>query len=115
MAWVDIIGPMDSKEHSFQVKPGDHNGDQFNVYGLQSTGEGNTGKYSREEVEVMLVHEGLFEVSCQHEGESLTATLKKGDIITFPKGSVRHIAPKGEGFAYFVVGGDYPDAPTLIS
>ena len=115
MAWIDIIGPLNSKDHNFQVKPGDHNGDQFNVYALQSTGEGDTGKYRRDEVEVMLVHQGLFEVACQHEGETLTATIKDGDIITFPKGSIRHIAPKGEGFAYFVVGGDYPNAPKLVS
>lgn len=115
LTYYDIIGPMDSEGHNFQVKPGDKNGDKFNVYGIESTAPGRTGKYSREVVEVMLVHRGEFEVTCEHEGESLTATLQDGDIISFPKGAVRSIAPLGEGFAYLVVGGDYPDAPMLHS
>jgi len=111
LTYYDIIGPMDSKDHNFQVKPGDKNGDQFNVYGIESSGAGHTGTYSREAVEVMLVHRGEFDISCKHEGETLHATLKDGDIISFPKGAVRSISPLGEGFAYLVVGGDYPDAP----
>lgn len=113
--WTGIIGPEDSKTTHFHVKPGDKNGDQFNVYGLQASGKGRTGKYLREEVEVMLVHEGKFKISCRHNGETLTATLKNGDIFTFPKGSVRNIMPQGAGFAYFIVGGDYPPTPKLVS
>ncbi len=113
--WVDVIGPADSEGHRFQVKPGDHNGDQFNVYGLKAKAKGDTGTYSRDEVEVMLVNRGQFEVSCEYEGQTLYTTLKDGDIISFPKGSSRRIQPLGEGFAYFVVGGDYPDAPEIKS
>ncbi|TAG39988.1 MAG: hypothetical protein EAZ32_08230 [Cytophagia bacterium] len=113
MFWVDVIGPEDSVGHLFQVKPGDHNGDQFNVYGLKAASEGHTGTYSRDEVEVMLVNRGEFEVSCQHNGETLQTIMKSGDIISFPKGAVRSISPKNAGFAYFVVGGDYPQNPTL--
>ncbi|MEJ7740237.1 MAG: hypothetical protein WKF97_22680 [Chitinophagaceae bacterium] len=111
LKWIDIIGPADSKEHNFQVKPSDHNGDQFNVYGLEATGVGETGKYSREEVEVMLVHRGEFQVSCGFDGTSMKETMKDGDIMSFPKGSLRNIQALKEGFAYFVVGGDYPAPP----
>ncbi|MGK0363272.1 MAG: quercetin dioxygenase-like cupin family protein [Saprospiraceae bacterium] len=113
LRWVDVLGPSDSEGHKFQVKPGDPKGDQFNVYGLQADDKGKTGKYSREEVEVMLVHRGKFQITCEHEGERLTATLNMGDIFTFPKGSVRSITAKTYGFAYFVVGEDYPTAPVL--
>jgi hypothetical protein len=37
--------------------------------------------------------------------------MNDGDIISFPKGSVRNVKGLGECFAYFVVGGDYPAAP----
>jgi quercetin dioxygenase-like cupin family protein len=111
LQWIDIIGPADSKGHNFQVKPSDRNGDGFNVYGLQASGIGETGRYSRDEVEVMLVHRGEFEVSCEYDGASITETMKDGDIMSFPKGSVRNVKGLKEGFAYFVVGGDYPAAP----
>jgi hypothetical protein len=114
LQWIDIIGPADSNEHNFQVKPSDGNGDGFNVYGLQATGTGETGSYSREEVEVMLVHRGEFHVSCEADGTSINETMKDGDIISFPKGSVRNIKALKEGFAYFVVGGDYPAAPKKL-
>ncbi len=114
LRWFDIIGPENSEGHQFQVKPGDHNGDQFNVYGLQCDSKGKTGKYSRDEVEVMLVHRGKFQVTCTHNGERITATLNDGDIFTFPKGSERSITAKNYGFAYFVVGGDYPKAPKKV-
>ncbi len=114
LTWFDIIGPKDSKGHKFQVKPGDPNGDQFNVYGLQADGKGKTGKYSREEVEVMFVHRGKFQITCEHDGNRISATLKNGDIFTFPKGSVRNISSKGYGFAWIIVGGDYPAAPKII-
>jgi len=114
LTWFDIIGPPDSKDHHFQVKPGDPNGDQFNVYGLQAEPKGKTGKYSREEVEVLEVHRGKFQITCIHEGERLVATLKNGDLFTFPKGSVRSITAKDYGFAYLIVGGDYPTPPTLL-
>ncbi|MGB1243532.1 MAG: hypothetical protein ACPG49_13475, partial [Chitinophagales bacterium] len=114
LRWVDVLGPQDSERHSFHVKQGDPNGDGFNVFGLQADDKGKTGKYSREEVEVMLVHRGKFQVTCTHEGERITATLNDGDIFTFPKGSVRSVTAKGYGFAHFVVGGDYPDAPKLV-
>ncbi|MEP4094720.1 cupin domain-containing protein [Reichenbachiella sp.] len=113
LTYYDIIGPQDSVDHNFQVKPGDSNGDQFNVYGIQSAGAGSTGKYSREETEVMLVHRGEFEVTCEHDGEEINEILKDGDIVSFPSGSVRSVNPKGEGFAYLVVGGDYPKQPTV--
>jgi hypothetical protein len=105
---------LDSKEHNFQVKPSDNNGDQFNVYGLQATGRGETGKYSREEVEVMLVHRGEFQITCEVDGASLNETMKDGDIMSFPKGSQRSVKALKEGFAYFVVGGDYPAAPEIL-
>lgn len=114
LRWFDIIGPQDSQDHQFQVKPGDPNGDQFNVYGLQADDPGITGTYSRDEVEVMLVHRGKFQVTCIHNGEELISNLKQGDIFTFPKGAVRNIEAKSFGFAYFVVGGDYPAAPALL-
>jgi quercetin dioxygenase-like cupin family protein len=114
LQWIDIIGPLDSKEHNFQVKPSDNNGDQFNVYGLQATGRGETGKYSREEVEVMLVHRGEFQITCEVDGASLNETMKDGDIMSFPKGSQRSVKALKEGFAYFVVGGDYPAAPEIL-
>ena len=106
---------MDSTSHQFHVKPGDPNGDRFNVYGLNASGAGETGKYLRNETEVILVHEGEFDISCEHHGESLKATMRAGDIMSLPQGSIRNIAPRQEGFAYFVVGGDYPEAPQLIS
>ncbi|MEM6765204.1 MAG: cupin domain-containing protein [Bacteroidota bacterium] len=115
LRWFDIIGPKAHTGHSFQVKPGDHNGDQFNVYGLQADSAGETGRYIREEVEVMLVHRGKFEVSCSYEGESLTATLTDGDIFTFPTGAERAVKAQTYGFAYFVVGTDYPAAPNKLS
>ena len=111
LQWIDIIGPADSREHNFQVKPSDSRGDGFNVYGLQATGSGETGQYSRDEVEVMLVHRGEFEITCEANGASVEETMKDGDIMSFPKGSVRNIRALREGFAYFVVGGDYPAAP----
>lgn len=114
MRWFDILGPLDSKEHKFQVKPGDPNGDQFNVYGLQSDLVGDTGAYSRNDVEVMIVYRGEFDISCIHEGESIHLTLKDGDIFTFPKGAERRIKALKYGFAYFVVGGDYPASPTKL-
>lgn len=114
LRWIDVLGPKDSKLHAFHVQQGDPNGDGFNVFGLQADDKGKTGKYSREEVEVMLVHRGKFQVTCTHNGERLSATLKDGDIFTFPKGSERSITAKGYGFAHFVVGGDNPDAPKLI-
>lgn len=114
LRWFDVIGPSDSEGHQFQVKPGDPNGDQFNVYGLQADDPGQTGKYSRDEVEVMLVHRGKFKVTCEHNGETISETLKDGDIFTFPKSSIRSITAKTYGFAYFVVGGDYPEAPKIL-
>ena len=114
LRWIAVLGPQDSPDHQFAAKPGDPNGDGFNVYGLQSDSSGATGKYSRSEVEVMLVHRGKFEISCWHEGEKINTTLKNGDIFTFPKNAVRNIHAKTYGFAYFIVGGDYPDAPKLL-
>ena len=114
LRWFDIIGPNDAVGHQFQVKPGDPNGDRFNVYGLQADDPGTTGKYSREEVEVMLVHRGKFKVTCEHNGEQLSETLKDGDIFTFPKGSARSITAETYGFAHFVVGEDYPNTPKLV-
>ncbi len=114
LTWFDVLGPKDSKGHKFQVKPGDPNGEQFNVYAIQAEPKGKTGKYSREEVEVLEVHRGKFKVTCIHNGERFTATLKNGDMFTFPKGSVRSITAKDYGFAYLVVGGDYPDAPKIL-
>lgn len=111
LKWIDVLGPQDSPNHQFQVKPGDPNGDGFNVYGLQADDKGKTGKYSRAEVEVIFVHRGKFQVTCQDGGERITATLNDGDMFTFPKGSTRSITAKTYGFAYFVVGGDYPEAP----
>ena len=113
--WYDIIGPLDSAMHNFHVKPGDKNGDQFNVYGLQAAGAGQTGKYSRDDVEVMMVHRGKFDVLCEHEGETFFETLKDGDIMSFPVGATRNIMAADNGFAYFVVGGDYPKDPELLA
>ncbi|MEM6317532.1 MAG: hypothetical protein AAF960_07665 [Bacteroidota bacterium] len=114
LTWVDIIGPQDSQHHRFQVKPGDVNGDGFNVYGLRTEPKGRTGKYIRQEVEVMQVHRGKFQVTCNHNGERITATLNSGDMFTFPKGSIRSITAKNYGFAYFIVGSDYPSAPRVV-
>lgn len=111
LRWFDILGPTDSTEHQFQVKPGDPNGDHFNLYGLQCDNEGETGVYTRDEVEVLFVHRGEFMITCTIEGESVEYTLKNGDIFSFPVGSKRSITAKKYGFAYFVVGGDYPKAP----
>ena len=113
--YYDIIGPEDSEGYNFHVRPGDGNGDQFNVYGIESSGNGSTGKYSREETEVMLVHRGEFEIECQQDGDSINEILRDGDIMSFPIGSVRSISTKGVGFAYLVVGGDYPGRPAVIS
>lgn len=115
LTWFDIIGPAESEGHQFQVKPGDPKGDQFNVYALQADVNGQTGKYSRDEVEVMLVHRGKFQVSCEHNGEKFLEILKNGDMFTFPKGSVRNINSLDYGFAWFIVGGDFPSAPKLIN
>ena len=112
--WIDILGPQDSKKHNFAVKPGDPNGDGFNVYALQSVSEGATGKYSRDEVEVLLVHRGEFEIYCSYNGEELKATLKDGDIFSFPKGATRSIETKTYGLAYFIVGTDYPNNPKIL-
>ncbi|MEM0994212.1 MAG: cupin domain-containing protein [Bacteroidota bacterium] len=114
LQWVDIIGPSDSKTHQFHVKPCDPNGDQFNVYGLQADDPGRTGKYIREDIEVMLVHRGRFQITCQHGRERISKTLRAGDIFTFPKSSIRSVTAKTYGFAYFIVGGDYPNAPILL-
>lgn len=114
LVYHDVIGPADSQGHSFDVKPGDHNGDQFNVYGISSTGVGSTGMYLRPETEVMIVHEGKFNITCEADGESVEYTLKDGDIFSFPRNAKRSIKPQGEGFAYLVVGEDYPTAPQLI-
>ena len=109
--YISVIGNLDAAEHNFQVKPGDKNGDGFNVFAISSSGPGYTGKYFRQEVEVMLVHEGEFEIWCEQEGESMKTTLKAGDIFSFPKKAKRSISPKGIGFAYLVVGTDFPEAP----
>jgi len=114
LKWIDILGPKDSKGHKFQVKPGDPKGDQFNVYGLQADGKGKTGKYKRDEVEVMLVHRGKFQISCTYNGKSLKAILKNGDIFTFPKASERSVTAMTYGFAHFVVGNDYPKSPEIL-
>ena len=114
LRWIDVIGPKNSAKHNFAVKPGDPNGDGFNVFALQSDSQGATGEYRRDEVEVMLVHRGEFEVFCSHNGEELKATLKNGDIFTFPKGATRRIEAKTYGLAYFVVGTDYPKAPEKL-
>ncbi|WP_218598236.1 hypothetical protein [Polaribacter sp. NJDZ03] len=115
LRWIDVLGPKDSNDHKFAVKQGDPNGDGFNVFGLQSDATGTTGKYTRNEVEVLFIHRGQFEILCSHNGEEITETLNDGDIFTFPKGSVRNITAKTYGFAYLVVGEDYPKAPQLIS
>ncbi len=114
ITYFDIIGPLNSVSHNFHVQPGDKNGDQFNVYGLESSGAGTTGKYIRKEVEVMLVHSGEFEVWCMHNSETLCFVMKAGDIISFPENALRNISPKNKGFAYLVVGGDEPKAPILV-
>ncbi|MEM1215756.1 MAG: cupin domain-containing protein [Bacteroidota bacterium] len=108
LRWFDIIGPADSVRHQFQVKPGDPRGDRFNVYGLQSDDKGSTGWYHRPEVEVMIVHRGKFVVTCLYEYETITVVLYDGDIFSFPKGAKRQIKAEQCGFAYFVVGEDYP-------
>ena len=108
LRWVDVLGPKEAKGHKFHVKPGDPNGDGFNVFGLQSDGKGTTGKYKRDNVEVIFVHRGKFKVTCLHKGKRLTVTLKDGDIYTFPKGSERSVSALTYGFAYFIVGDDYP-------
>jgi quercetin dioxygenase-like cupin family protein len=115
LRWMDVLGPKESKEHQFSAKQGDPNGDGFNVYGLQSDSVGATGIYSRNEVEVIFVHRGEFEIFCSHNGEEICTTLKNGDIFTFPKGAIRNIKAKTYGFAYFIVGEDYPKAPKLVS
>jgi len=115
LRWLPILGPQDKVKSPFLVKPGDPNGDGFNVYGLQSDSSGTTGNYSRNEVEVMLVHRGEFEIFCSHNGEEINTTLKNGDIFTFPKGAIRNIKAKTYGIAYFIVGEDYPKAPKIVS
>ena len=115
LRWMDVLGPKDSNVHQFSALQGDPNGDGFNIYGLQSDSTGATGAYSRDEVEVLFVHRGEFEIFCTHEGDEINVILKTGDIFTFPKGSVRNIKAKTYGFAYFIVGEDYPKAPTLVS
>jgi quercetin dioxygenase-like cupin family protein len=112
--WIDVLGPQDSKAYNFAVKQGDPNGDGFNVFALQCDSQGATGKYSRDEVEVLLVHRGEFEIYCSYKGEELKATLKNGDIFTFPKGATRSIEAKTYGLAYFVVGTDYPNNPKIL-
>ncbi len=114
LRWFDIIGPKDSKKHHFSVKPGDPKGDGFNVYGLQSDSKGNTGKYRRREVEVFFVHRGTFEIACETDGEETVFVLKNGDIFTFPKHSARKISALSYGFAYCIVGTDYPSPPILL-
>ena len=34
LRWIDVIGPKNSAKHNFAVKPGDPNGDGFNVFAL---------------------------------------------------------------------------------
>lgn len=114
LRWIDVLGPQDSEGHEFHVKPGDPNGERFNVYGLQCDNEGETGAYSREEVEVMLVHRGEFEITCKYQDEQISAVLKDGDVFSFPKGSERSIKAINYGFAYFVVGGDNPMTPKKL-
>lgn len=114
LQWIDVLGPRDSKAHKFHVKPGDPNGDGFNVYGLQSDSKGKTGKFKRDEVEVMLVHRGKFQITCIHKGKRFSTTLSNGDMFTFPKGSIRSITAKTYGLAYFIVGGDYPQTLEVL-
>ena len=114
LSWIDVIGPQNSDKYNFAVKPGDPNGDGFNVFALQCDSQGATGKYSRDEEEVLLVHRGEFEIYCSYKGEELKATLKNGDIFTFPKGATRSIEAKTYGLAYFVVGTDYPNNPKIL-
>ena len=115
ISYIDVIGPLDAEEHNFQVKPGDKNGDGFNVLAISSSGAGHTGNYTRPDVEVMLVHEGMFEIRCEHEGTLVEVVLNAGDIFSFPKGAKRSISPKGTGFAYLVVGTDHPATPVQAS
>jgi quercetin dioxygenase-like cupin family protein len=115
LRWMDILGPKNSNEHQFSAIQGDPNGDGFNVYGLQSDSVGATGNYSRNEVEVIFIHRGEFEISCSHNGDIINTILYKGDIFTFPKGAKRNIIAKTYGFAYIIVGEDYPKAPKLLS
>ena len=63
---------------------------------------------------MLLVHRGEFEIFCSHNGEEIKATLKNGDIFTFPKGAKRSITAKTYGLAYFVVGTDYPNNPKIL-
>lgn len=114
LRWIDLLGPEDSNEHEFAAIQGDPNGDGFNIYGLQSDGIGSTGAYIRDEVEVLFVHRGEFEIFCLKEGKEINVLLKKGDIFTFPKGAERNITAKTYGFAYFIVGEDHPKAPKLV-
>lgn len=115
LRWIDVLGPLDSADYNFQVKPGDPNGDGFVVFGLQFDSTGETGSYRRNEVEVLFVHRGNFEINCEINGHSFEASLKDGDMFTFPKGSVRNIKASSYGFAYIVVGGDNPNVPELIN
>ena len=114
LIYYDIIGPLSSEQHNFHVKPGDPNGDQFNVYGMQTSGKASTGKYSREEVEVLLVHDGNVQVTCEHEGERIEVEMKAGDIFSFPVNATREIKSASTSFSYLVVGGDYPSKPNII-
>ena len=115
ITYYDIIGPQNSSSHNFQIYQGCPHGDGFNVYGIYSSNIGSTGKYSREDAEVMLVHRGEFEISCNDGDDHLNATLKDGDMMSFPKGSTRSIKPRKEGFAYLVVGEDHPHQPKILS
>ena len=112
--WIDVLGPQDSKAYNFAVKQGDPNGDGFNVLALQSDNTAATEQYSRDEVEVLLVHRGEFEIFCSHNEEEIKTTVKNGDIFTFPKGAKRSITAKTYGLAYFIVGTDYPNNPKIL-
>lgn len=115
LTYYDIIGPVESAEHNFHVKPGDPKGDQFNVYGIRFSDVGSTGKYQRQEKEVLILHQGALSVTCHHEGEELEVSMQAGDIFSFPSGSQRVIRGTQDSFAYLIVGGDFPSAVELLS
>ena len=63
---------------------------------------------------LMDIQDKLFTVGAILATDPEKATLKNGDIFTFPKGAKRSITAKTYGLAYFVVGTDYPNNPKIV-
>ena len=55
--------------------------------------------------------ESIQEIYAKSDNVAFILAPKNGDIFTFPKGATRNIKAKTFGFAYFVVGEDYPNTP----